>query len=242
MTDDRELVLTFDVDWAPDSVIDAVADTLTAAGVRATWFVTHRSPAVDRLARQPDLFELGIHPNLLPGSTHGETPEAVFRHCAELVPAARSMRTHSLVQSTPLLSYVASSTPLELDSSTYLPHATHVVPLVHRHGDRAIVRVPFVWEDDLEMASDSPCWDLGGLLATGPGLKVVDLHPIHVYLDAPDLGAYHALRHAAPDLTAASIEQLTLHRAQAGTVESFLDQAVAHQVARGGGRRLADLL
>ena len=65
------VVLTLDTDWAPDFVIDFVAKQLVAYQVRATWFVTHASPAVERLSQHSDLFELGIHPNFLPGSTHG---------------------------------------------------------------------------------------------------------------------------------------------------------------------------
>ena len=92
------LAITLDIDWAPDHVIDRIAAQLIDARVRATWFVTHQSPAIDRLRARPDLFELGIHPNFLNQSTHGETPAEVLAHCMALVPDARSMRTHSLVQ------------------------------------------------------------------------------------------------------------------------------------------------
>lgn len=80
------VVLTFDIDWAPDFMIDFVAEGLTQRRVRATWFVTHASPAVEWLREHPDLFELGIHPNFAPGSTQGDSPEAVLRHCLRLEP------------------------------------------------------------------------------------------------------------------------------------------------------------
>src|SRR4051794_10356042 len=97
---DGGLVVTLDVDWAPDFMIDAAAAALVQHGVRATWFVTHASPAIDRLGERPDLFELGIHPNFREGTTHGDDPIA---HLLEIVPGARCARTHSLLQSTPLL-------------------------------------------------------------------------------------------------------------------------------------------
>ncbi|HET7110393.1 MAG TPA: hypothetical protein VFI41_05940, partial [Gemmatimonadales bacterium] len=37
----RGVGFTLDVDWAPDCVIDHVAEELRQAGVPATWFVTH---------------------------------------------------------------------------------------------------------------------------------------------------------------------------------------------------------
>ena len=82
------IAITLDVDWAPDHAIDAVAGHLIERDVRATWFVTHASPAIDRLRDRPDLFELGIHPNFAPGSTQGETPDAVLDHCMAIVPEA----------------------------------------------------------------------------------------------------------------------------------------------------------
>ena len=61
----NDLVLTLDMDWAPDCAIDFVSEELVSREVRATWFVTHASPAVHRLREHPELFELGIHPNNL---------------------------------------------------------------------------------------------------------------------------------------------------------------------------------
>ena len=72
--------LTFDVDWAPDFVIETVSDILISRSVKCTWFVTNHSPAVEKLFFQKDLFELGLHPNFLPGSTHGATEKDVMQH------------------------------------------------------------------------------------------------------------------------------------------------------------------
>src|ERR1035441_3475149 len=81
----HDIAISMDVDWAPDFAIDFVAERLIASRVRATWFVTHRSPAIERLRQHRDLFELGIHPNFLPGSSHGDSPAAVLQHCMGLV-------------------------------------------------------------------------------------------------------------------------------------------------------------
>lgn len=124
-----DVYLTLDVDWAPDFMIDNVAERLVSQGVNATWFVTHESPAIDRLRRHPGLFELGIHPNFSRGSTHGATPEAVLRSCLSLVPDAVSMRTHALIQSSPLLVQVRASTSIRIDVSMFLPHHANLQPV-----------------------------------------------------------------------------------------------------------------
>jgi len=184
-------ILTFDVDWAPDFMIDSVAGVLLEAGVRSTWFVTHRSEAIDRLRLQPELFELGIHPNFLPGSSHGSTPAEVLRTCLEMVPEAQSFRTHSLVQSTPLLTEVMRTTQLTIEASLYVPHQSGVGPFRFDWEGHSLLRVPFHWEDDLEMARSTPQWRLGSSTASG---EVFALHPIHIYLNSCDMSAYNSLK------------------------------------------------
>lgn len=188
-----DVVLTLDTDWAPDCAIDWVARCLVQQGVRATWFVTHRSPAVERLRDHPDLFELGIHPNFLPGSSHGSTPDAVLEHCMQLVPDASSLRSHALVQSTPILARIMALTPITTDVSLFLPYTPFLRPLEYGVGDRQLLRVPYFWEDDVEMQQKKPCWRLGPLLDIGAGLKVFDFHPIHVYMNGADMGQYREL-------------------------------------------------
>ena len=61
-------LLTFDTDWAPDYTIDYVSEKLEKAKIKSTWFITHDSPAIQRLVNNP-LFEVGIHPNFLSNST-----------------------------------------------------------------------------------------------------------------------------------------------------------------------------
>ena len=184
-------ILTFDVDWAPDYMIDFVAELLLEAKVRSTWFVTHRSPAIDRLRKHPQLFELGIHPNFLPGSSHGDTPKEVLETCLAMTPEAQSLRTHSLVQSTPLLCEVMQSTGLTIDASLFLPGQTKVEPFRFEWAGHSLLRVPFHWEDDHEMAAAAPRWTLPRGRSTG---EVFNFHPIHVYLNSGDMKAYGLLK------------------------------------------------
>lgn len=75
-----QFLITLDVDWAPDYMVDYVASILISHRVKATWFVTHESLSVWRLRKRNDLFELGVHPNFLTGSTHGNNSLDVLNH------------------------------------------------------------------------------------------------------------------------------------------------------------------
>ena len=61
----EKVFLTFDIDWASDFVLEYCIDLIESAQVKATFFVTHETPLLERLRENPN-FELGIHPNFNP--------------------------------------------------------------------------------------------------------------------------------------------------------------------------------
>ncbi|MCC7052650.1 MAG: hypothetical protein IT355_05245 [Gemmatimonadaceae bacterium] len=235
-----ELLITLDVDWAPDHVIDAVAGQLAAAGVRATWFITHASPAVERLRERGDLFELGIHPNFMPGSTHGATVDAVLAHCLALVPEARVMRTHGLVSSSRLLDEVLARSEIRIDSSLLLRRHPNlgVVEQPFPHG--VLARVPIWWEDDVEQLAVDPLWDVSA--PGGGGLRVLNFHPVHVALNGATAAPYAALKAAWPVLADAPAEAFTRHRATGDGPATAFTRALATLQAAAGGRTLGMLV
>jgi hypothetical protein len=238
----QRAAVTVDIDWAPDFMIAAMAQRLVDAGVRATWFVTHPTPALGLLREHPDLFELGIHPNFLPGSTQGESPREILAHCLELVPEARAMRTHCLVQSTPLLDLVAAETDVAVDVSLFLPHAGELEAVEHHCASGRLLRLPYFWEDDLEMARPRPAWEPDRLLEHGAGLKIFDFHPVHVFLNTEAMARYQALKEQAPDFTCLDREraQAAIHSGVgAGTM---FDRLVVRLARDGGGHRIRDLV
>ncbi|WP_394551188.1 hypothetical protein ACDF64_10885 [Agromyces sp. MMS24-JH15] len=190
--------VTIDVDWAPDWAMRRLLSTLVEGGIRSTWFITHETDVLDELRSHSDLVELGIHPNFQPGSSHGADPASVIDECMRIVPEARTMRTHCLVQSTPILQTVVDRSPIELDTSLYVRDLHGVepseLPLDH---DRSLARVPYVWEDDLEFFARAPRWDGRTFLRdrrASDEITIVDLHPIHVALNSASPVNYHALR------------------------------------------------
>jgi hypothetical protein len=183
--------ITLDIDWAPDFVIDFVAELLIQHNARATWFVTHISPAVERLRQHTQLFELGIHPNFMAGSTHGQTPEAVLDHCMGLVPDAVSMRTHALFQSTPILAKAARLTSIKTDVSLFLPYAVHLQPVrMWFDPEHSLIRVPVYWSDGTEINRPLPGWKTTSLITSADDVKVFAFHPMHVYLNSPNAQPY----------------------------------------------------
>jgi hypothetical protein len=234
--------ITLDTDWAPDFMIDAAATALADRGVRATWFVTHSSPAIERLREHPELFELGMHPNFLPGSSHGATPAEVVAHCAALVPEARAVRTHCLLQSTPLHDELLRGSAVEVDVSLFLPGARNVEPVVQWSPAGRLLRVPYVWQDNMEMYGPEPQWEMDAVL-DAPGLRVFDFHPAHVWLNSASFEPYEQLKASRPLGELGERDAVPFRNSGPGAMTAFLDLADRlADGAGGGGACIRDLV
>jgi hypothetical protein len=193
-------ILTFDIDWVPDFIINFVAEKLIEKNIPATWFVTHPSIAVERLKDYPELFELGIHPNFRDNSSHGKDPLEVIHYCLNLVPDARTMRTHGLIQSISLFDTIIRETQIIADVTTYMPHTPNLIPAEYWREGRMMLRIPTYWQDELEMTRPQPIWEPDSLLNNGTGIKVFNFHPIHVYLNSIDSQPFSQIIKRIPQL------------------------------------------
>lgn len=196
--------VTIDMDWAHDEVMRDTHAMLSDAGVPSTWFVTHRSPFLYELRDDPSV-ELGIHPNfnflLASDSRNGSSVREVIERLLEIVPEAKSVRAHSLLQSSRILEEYAAL-GLTHDATHYVePSAsTSLGPWMH-YG---LVRVPLVWEDYVELhrSPGAPSLALRSDATSQPLCWQLDFHPIHVFMNSPDLERYEKSRsiHLYPEV------------------------------------------
>ena len=188
-----KLFLTFDIDWAHDQVIEDAISLVEAAGIRATWFITHQTQMIERLMGNPN-FELGIHPNfnnLLNGDASvGRSASEIIDALLDIVPNARSVRSHSLTQSERLLDLFAEKGLCHV-SNTFVPANSQ--SLISPWGLwSGITIVPHFWQDNVAMRM-TISGDLSQL-GSRESLRVFDFHPIHVYLNTEDLSRYDQAR------------------------------------------------
>ncbi len=182
-------LITFDVDWAPDFVLEDVAEILNENEIKSTWFFTHKSDVIKKFSKYKN-FELGIHPNFLPNSTQGSNPKKILTNLKKIIPKAVSIRTHSLYQSTPILS-MYKNFGLKNDVSLFLFKTKNIEP--HFNPALDLYRIPYFWEDDCEMYYKRPKWSIRETNRI-PGLKIYNFHPIHVSLNSKSLNNYHRLK------------------------------------------------
>ncbi len=194
MNEFPQFAITFDIDWAPDWAIRSCVELLEFHEVPGTLFVTHSSPYIESL-HDHALIELGIHPNFLPNSSHGNSIKEIVDYCTNLVPDAKSMRTHGLMQSTHILTYIIDNCPhITTDVSLFLPGHSNLQPteLYLGNSGRRLIRLPYFWEDDILAGMPNPNWSEP--ISIGNGLKIFDFHPTFVALNMATIGSYLQLK------------------------------------------------
>ena len=172
---------TSDLDWAPE---EAIAETLALFDeydVPLTPFVTHDSGAIRLQFDSPgQRSRVGIHPNFFPQSTHGVNETDVLDTACALWPDAKGFRSHGFVDYSNL-TFALRDRGFQWDSNLALFLQERLVPLEHISG---LVRFPVFWEDSVHIHKRLAL-DLGEIvrLVATPGLKVINVHPIHVALN-----------------------------------------------------------
>jgi len=206
---DKHLI-TIDIDWASDEIVDHVSSILLGKKVKATWFITHDSPSIRRLADYPETFELGLHPNFRTDSSQGSSVDQVMRFLRKILPHSGLIRTHGLIQSSALLAELTNHFGMTVDLSLFLYNTPLITPheLHYTEEKRSLLRIPYFWEDDHEFKAPTPCWSFSSERYHCRGLKVFDFHPIHVVLNSKDDKTYSIVKSKKKiqNLTLAEVE------------------------------------
>ena len=189
--------LTIDLDWAHHDVIADTLDLVDRHDIKATWFVTHDTPALGTI-RAAHGHELGLHPNFNP-LLDGQVGVArdILKDLLDIVPEARSIRSHSLVRSSRLATTFRGYGLTHESNVLVPPRASRRLPVWRDFS--GLVQVPIRWEDDVRLIDATlgePAAHLGSITPL-----IVNFHPIHVFLNTCTIEDYEATRSDARDPT-----------------------------------------
>jgi len=197
--DPRTICLTVDVEWAAGEVLDDLRSLFDERRLTATFFCTH--PGVEVGSH-----ERGIHPNF---RISGETVKqlravkgelvllddvAVFRHVLgrtlSFAPEAKGVRSHSLHYDSLLLP-LYSELGLEYDSTYFIPLVSGLRPFWKEYD---VLELPIYFNDHFELKTAATGFDFRSLTIDKPGLKVINVHPNMVFLNAASNEQYLATK------------------------------------------------
>ncbi len=225
--DEPIFCLTTDTDWASDFALEDAFALFTERGIRATVFATHASAVLDAFVSR-GRSEVEIHPNFLPGSSHGKTFTAVIDHMLRIVPRARSFRAHTAFDAAAVTSQMYAR-GFRYDSNLGLHFQPNLVPLRHASG---LVRFPIFWEDDVHWHDTGGDWNVVRYLPAflSPGLKILNVHPFFITTNIPHHDYYLRIK---PHITTLSADTIADVRHDGPGVRTFLIALLDELAARG---------
>jgi len=192
MGDDPGTVcFTVDVEWAHPGVLQDIRDLFDEHGVRATFFCTHGGIDLGP-------HERGLHPNYRrSGTTLKELAAKIGKHAAanmdesdlyrhvlrttlSFAPEAKGARSHSLFYDSVMIPLYREF-GLEYDSSYQLPLTPGLQPIWKEYD---VLELPIYFADHFELKTGATGFGIARLHLDRPGLKIINLHPNMVYLNA----------------------------------------------------------
>lgn len=173
------LIVTVDIDWAPEWAIEKTLDFFFERGVTPTVFSTHPSPFI---SRHLDKMEVGLHPYFGRDSSQGVSVEEVVQYVMELphnLPIYRSHRFLSCNSSKEAMKNAGMR-----GSSNVCSDLEVIPPFKDRFG---LWEIPIFLEDGGYLFRQHPLEMNDALLLKlqQKGDKVLVVHPMHFVVNTP---------------------------------------------------------
>lgn len=227
----NKVFINFDIDWASDSLVNEIIDMCLAYEVKATFFATHKSMTLSRLRNNKN-FEIGLHPNFLPGSTQGGTEEEVLGYCRSLEPNAVSIRSHCVYQYGKIYNLFNQILGDNLvESNIFMPGVPTINPFLLYTKNGFLVRVPFFWSDDYYLLGKKILCPK--VLLDSDGVKVYMFHPVHIYHNTVSMEHYECIKkgedYTVPpgkgirDIFISLLEKISDDNIETGLMKEFLN-------------------
>lgn len=213
--------LTIDIDWAPDFVIEWMLERVKSAGASATWFATHDSPVIRKIAADVTQ-EVGLHPNFFSGSTQGRTMEEIMSGLISAYPDARGVRAHALFDSTRHQRYYAKR------GISYVSNILiwNSVSQPFFQPWTGLWQIPISWEDDVACAYTEDISSVMPKRRRGP-LWVIVFHPLYCYLnERGKMRSYFKVKERCKNIRKASAGYLDSARLKGKGLVNALDSVL----------------
>ena len=176
------ITLSFDVDFAPDFMIEYLLNLLDQyKNIKATFFITHYSNILHKI-ESDNRFEIAIHPYDSTNSTQGKDLNNTVQNLLNIAPQSVGCRFHRLQYSYNSLFTIGGYGQI-YDCSTFRYGLEYALPCYH--PDLDMVLIPYTYED-------GTCGAMGHSMRLkdidlhSKGLKGISFHPLTIYLNCKD--------------------------------------------------------
>lgn len=187
-------ILSFDLDWVSDSVLDWFIDFLDSLKIKVTVFITHKTPLLKKIY-QREYIEVGVHPFFNIIKSDNSEIKDVLINLLDLVPNAHVARSHRLTTSASW-NEIYHQSGINFTSNYVMFGNSNIIPWPHLNG---IIEVPIYFSDDgfFRINDDKENkFDLNNISFQPKhnSIQVYDFHPIHCFLNTESLKRYESAR------------------------------------------------
>jgi hypothetical protein len=190
---DTEPVFCFtaDIDWASEDVLKIFYELLGSAGIWPHTFVTHKSDIVDFLVSEKKI-ETGIHPNFLPGSSHGNSFTEVIESCLKIVPESWIYRSHRAFSVTDTSHLLKEKYSHKVSSNVVTILQQNIQPVLHESG---LIEFPIFFEDGTHLYNKLDL-NINSYIEkfTSPGIKIINMHPMNFVINPSTSGYMRSIK------------------------------------------------
>lgn len=214
-----DVVLTCDIDWAPEYAIEYVMDLVSKYGCKMTMFTTHRSSL---LLNAPDFIEVALHPDFTRTPNLNGFSEKMTQ-LKDIYPDAVGTRSHRNFFGQNIAD-IAKKCELKYDASVFLWNQ----PLCQSHTDyNGMTRHTYMWEDGihLDMGFD---FDWSKISLHTPGMKIINVHPILIYLNSISDNHRRSVTSRYKDLTSAPKAEIDVGVNRAFGIKDFWERLLQY--------------
>lgn len=182
--------ITSDVDWASEDAIAIQQEIFDRHDVHATYFVTHASArlrALDAAGR----VDLGVHPNFLAGSSHGNSFDEVITTVLGFAPDARSYRCHKYFDVSDV-AHAFRARGFRYDANLCTNLQPGIAPIRHESG---LTRFATYYEDGTHYWHRH-AWRFSDFAEdfSSPGIKIISVHPMVTAMNVTTVEYWAELR------------------------------------------------
>lgn len=178
-------ILTIDIDWAQDFIVEDTLSLLDKYGIKATIFCTHRiGVKIDKR------HELGIHPNI-------KSIDECKKKIGELIriySKSIGIRNHALFSSYYLYN-IYKEFGLKYESNYMMYGHNDIRPFSMANG---VLQFPIYFMDDVYLRGQRAKSDKFHIrkfiTSSKSGLRIFAFHPIHIYMNTCDMKDYHKFK------------------------------------------------
>ena len=219
------VLITTDIDWASDWLLESFFDRLFTLVPNALAFSTHDSKILKYYSAK-GILDIGVHPNFRNHSTHGSNTRSVSSFVGKLFSTHKIYRSHGFVDSPAIRTemrkhgYVYESNILKYNEPG----------LKSEKLLEGLTRLPCFWSDgwslrDREITDKMICKDSikkTQFFLAQPGLKVINIHPILFVNNCFSLEHYNEFRNQAESFSNEDYKKFK-NSTRLGTYDYFKD-------------------